>query len=193
MIRRIVNVAASMPDVWYTGIDKKYSRFTDVKHVGEGNDQMGPGIYLTTDPRDAARYGKYIHKCRIKWKKRLNAYADVDKRLLRYLINEVPDWEVENNDWYGMESGEVAKQYVYRMFLEHTNVQMVSQLIGSTTYYRDSVYKMVENLTKFGYTGTVNPAGSTQNQKYNNDVLHAVVYDPKAITILEVIDRKDII
>jgi len=182
--------AGPQQDLWYMGRDSKLSTFT-TNHVGSGNDQLGPGLYFGSTPDIARMYGSKIHVCTIKWRKKLKPYGPVNQDLLAFILDGVPDWESENEEVWGLGSGEEAKARVFDSYDRYSNLQMISSMQGTVMYYRDSPQKLVARLAK-KYTGFIAPAGATQNNAYHNKDNFAVVYDPKAIQLVEVIDRKDL-
>lgn len=180
---------AASGERWYTGLPRKLSTFT-TDHVGTGNDQLGPGLYFASEPSIASAYGAYIHECEIKWRKKLNPYAKASKKLIAFLLDQIPDWSAENDHYWGERTPEEAKRNLFSSLTSgQNNIEAISLLPTSTLYYSRNTPKLLENLVKAGYTGFVVPAGSTSRGPTSNEDDFAVVFDPKAVKVVNVMER----
>ena len=83
----------------YHGTAHTFSAF-DYPYIGKGTDQEGPGIYLTTDISDAARYGRHIMVVEADFKKFVPHMGRISRRDIRYMIRHAPDvdYDLENYD-----------------------------------------------------------------------------------------------
>lgn len=167
--------------VWYTGNNEQFDKFSTL-HVGQGNDQLGPGLYFTTSRETAENYGDNVYVCNIKWDRVLDPYDDVDLELMDFLLDQI-EWS-EEWDW---ESSRQARDTFSRM----TNLGMISQLATSFRFYSDNEYKLIKFISDYGYTGFVVGAGSTINQEREDKEKWAVIWDDDAIVIRERLGRSD--
>jgi len=170
----------AVDQTWYHGSTKPITNFTS-EFVGKGNDQMGPGIYFTSDRKESLNYGQSIAEVKLNWKKKLDPYADVDQKLLDFLLEKIPDWDAENDAFWGEPTADEAKRKLRETLVGGSNVWMLSQLQGSTMYYGGNPKALIDNVVAFGYSGFEVPSGSTQNEPSSLETKWAVVFDPSII------------
>lgn len=170
----------AVDQTWYHGSTKPIMNFTS-EFVGKGNDQMGPGIYFTSDRKESLNYGPSIAEVKLNWKKKLDPYADVDQKLLDFLLDKIPDWDAENDAFWGEPTADEAKRKLRETLVGGSNVWMLSQLQGSTMYYGGNPKALIDNVVAFGYSGFEVPSGSTQNEPSSLETKWAVVFDPSII------------
>lgn len=171
---------------WYAGHQTRLGAF-DPARVGQGNDQLGPGFYMTDDPANARHYGPFVHELRVTWKKVLptaQLYAPIPAVMLRAFLDAIPK---EEEYWQDFDE-RPARGYAMalRAFEGHTFLRAVSNLQGTFTWYRDEPARILRVLVGLGYTGFTVPAGSTQNEPSKLATTWAVVWDENALRIVDV-------
>lgn len=94
---------AAVPSLVYHGSKQKISKFTlDKLGTGSGHDQEGPGLYFTSDPKDAAAYANpngFIYEVWITPRKIVPQTGKVNRKMIERLIRQSPDLDDRLTDW----------------------------------------------------------------------------------------------
>lgn len=169
---------------FYHGSTHKIGSFVD-EFVGQGNNQLGPGIYFSTDVHDALAYsGKdgFIYEVSINLRNDLNTTQKVNPRVCKALMMNTPDESAWTN-W------DENKNIAIKMALQNTleisdNMLDALMTIWGDWYMQDEVM-FVRELAKLGFDGSIYP-------NYNNSgSTWAVVYNPQSITINKIHNPTD--
>jgi len=88
----------------YHGSPQKITNFTDEFVGGEGaTDQEGPGIYFTTNYKEALGYadGGYVYTAKLTPRLLFDETEDIniEKRLIERLVLMSSDWKSTGRDW----------------------------------------------------------------------------------------------
>ncbi|MFA5489184.1 MAG: hypothetical protein WC284_08185 [Candidimonas sp.] len=173
----------------YHGSETKIKKFSlDHLSSGSGNDQEGPGIYLTNAIDDSRIYGKYIHTVEAKLykSKRLPEKRTLNYQWIRNLIYKSPDWkEVEYMNWsenparaLDRASTQIMESYGPRDFRE-----AMEQIWYD--YYRDHSDVWLKKLIINGYEWfDVKKEGIRYED--TGILIHYIVFNPERLNIIKV-------
>src|SRR5690606_3802265 len=99
-LQRRAGLVMEAREIFYHGSNHKIEQFT-TEFVGNGTDQEGPGIYLTSDPNDAKRYGNFIHTVQVFYNKKrlIPERKKISYEGLARFIKRSPDAAEELQNW----------------------------------------------------------------------------------------------
>ncbi len=128
--------------ILYHGTEKKFNAF-DLKHMGKGNDEVGPGIYLSVAFDVASHYGE-VMKVEIDFKevKRLSV-KEVD-----FMIDNAPNLEDDLTNW--AEDRNEAIRQLKTSILDNDTLKEVIKTIHYELYkYNNKEFCI--NMVRLGY------------------------------------------
>jgi hypothetical protein len=166
----------------YHGAPKPIEKFVD-DFVGNGTDQEGPGIYLTTNEEDAAGYARKsegngrIYKVTLHLNKIIPLKGKVKESEIDQLIDWAPEFESKLMDW-GSESLEENR----RLFKQSLKREKTPKDVFLSIWYNLYRYQPVEyvrNMVLLGYDGFI-------VQKDFMNTKHIIVYNPKCIKVEDI-------
>lgn len=167
--------------IWYHGRSVKSTKF-DPKYTGRGTDQQGPGFYFSSDLKDAASYAYpngIVIKAKLNLRKELpDKGRKANEKEIKFLMDKALDLDGYLTNWD--ENPSKAYNKAFNSFMDD---ELPYQQVWADLYrYEPELY--LKNLVKLGYDGHESPVDS--------DARHMIVYNPKSIEVLEVIDYKDV-
>jgi hypothetical protein len=168
--------------IWYHGRTVKSAEFKE-EFTGKGTDQEGPGFYFTDDPIQAAGYAYpdgVIITAKLKLRKELPEKAKTSD--IKFLLENSPNYEYNLSNWH--EDPKKAASIALKAMLDQDDVYQQVWV----DFYRYDPEDYLKNLVKLGYDGH---SALWIKRHGTGDVEHMVVYNPKAIEVLEVTPYKD--
>ena len=165
----------------YHGAPRPIEKFSD-DFVGNGVDQEGPGIYMTTNEEDAAGYARKsegdgrIYKVIIHLKKPIPSKGKVKESEIDTLIDWAPDFESKLMDW-GSEVLEENRR-LFKQSLKREKTPKDVFLAIWYNLYRYVPQEYVRNMVLLGYDGFI-------VQKEFMNTKHIIVYNPKCIEVID--------
>jgi len=170
------------PDqVWYHG---RTQEITDFKKSLEflskdNNDEHGPGIYLTTDQKDAKGYGNFIHVVKFEPTgeiiKRGDKIKSTDFKIATKIIKDFGnEWEMEANNWHQNPSQGI-KEFL-NSISKSSNDRVDFYEYVWADYFRYTPRLFVDGMVANGIDGLIIPGyagteGMTHLVAYNTDAL----------------------
>jgi hypothetical protein len=158
-------------EIWYHGSDRKITSWS-TEFTGKGTDQDGAGIYFTTDEEDAQIYGKHVQKVSLEFKKQMSLKAKPIKREIEQLIKKAPNYKDTLMDFAEDEKEAFIK--AVNNYIEYNDTHWEAVKFIEADFYRREGDKYCKAMTSLGYDGVI------IDINYNN-ILHAVVWNPKII------------
>jgi len=165
-------------EIWYHGSNRKIISWS-TSYTGKGTDQEGAGIYFTTNREDAQIYGKYIQKVKLDFKKQMSLKAKPIKREIEQLIKKAPNYKDTLMDFAEDEKEAFIK--AVNNYLEYNDTHWEAVKFIEADFYRREGDKYCKAMTSLGYDGVI------IDINYNN-ILHAVVWNPKIIKGIQMSD-----
>lgn len=159
---------------WFHGSPIKISNF-NLNRAGNGTDQEGAGIYLTSDKEDALMYGKHIHKVILKSTKKLSTTSKPKKVDLIKLIKQAPNYLETLENW-GYDNENENLNECLKGYLDYSDTNFNAIKTIEADFYRGAGKEYCIALSKIGYDYTI------IDIKYNK-ILHAIVWNPKILEI----------
>lgn len=178
----------SVPKILYHGRGRKHSTYFDINTVA-GNDaldQNGPGIYLTSDLKDAMRYTK-PGGVLLTIEHSLKNVIFEDDRLGKYktialkMINDAPKLDETLIDW-GYDPPYTNRIQAYNE-MRDVLIDPVSakdtflNIWGDVYYNHGNGVLYVKNMAKYGIDGLLVPQ--------RDNTVHVIVYNPKKLKIVD--------
>ena len=168
----------------YHGSPHQINKFTD-DFVGEGVDQEGPGIYMTTNEEDAYGYARKsenggtgkVYKVILQMNKVIKDKGRVKESEIDSMIRWCEDYEEKLMDW-GSENLE-ENMRLFKASLKRENTPKDVFLSIWYNLYRYKPVDYVRNMVSLGYDGLI-------VQKEFMNTKHIVVYNPKVIKVQEI-------
>ena len=158
----------------YHGTAHTFSAF-DYRCIGNGTDQEGPGIYLTTDISDAARYGRHIMVVEADFKKFVPHNGRISRRDIRYMIRHAPDVDYDLENYDENPTTALAKA-VHAMVAYNETPNDAFQGVCAD-FYRYNPVEFVKTMTALGYDGV-------QIERCDG-VIHYVAYNLENLRIVD--------
>jgi len=164
----------------YHGKPKPITGFSYDFITADGNNQEGAGFYLTTDPKDAKKYGNYIYIVEAAYRKLVPQHGEKNMDEAKRLIMLAPNVKEELLSW-----GDTPQKglWAYMMGLDgytkpNNPLDMFTQIW--IDFYRYAPAEWMKAMVKLGYDGTLikQPYGK------KNDFVHFVAYDPRKLKII---------
>jgi len=150
--------------------------------VGQGVDQEGPGIYMTTNEEDAAGYARKsegdgrIYKVIVHLKKPIPSKGRVKEAEIDSLIDWCEGYEDKLTDW-GHENLQDNIKAFKQSLRRQPNPKEVFLSIWYDLY-RHNPINYVRNMVLLGYDGLI-------VQKEFMNTKHIIVYNPKCIEVVD--------
>ena len=130
----------------YHGSNYKIENFKD-EFVGKGIDQHGPGIYFTTNPETAEKYGKFMYEVDCDINKILSDKNKATDKEINFLLNNAPNLEDTLTDWgVSPQKGLVAYK---KAIFSQTQTEAFESIWYD--FYRKEPIEYVRNVSKLGY------------------------------------------
>lgn len=171
--------------VWYHGRDVKLDSFhKSFEYITrEGNNEHGPGIYLTSQQKDAKGYGNFIHQVKFTGnaiQRGDKATYDDAKLATRMIKKYASDWEMEANNWHENASKGVDEFVKSILSSASDRVDFWKYVWGD--FFRYEPIKFTEGMKSIGIDGIIVPgyAGT-------DGMAHLIAYNPDALEIENII------
>lgn len=172
----------------YHGSPTEIQTFTD-EFVGgeEATDQEGPGIYFTTNHKEAIGYaeGGYVYTVRLTPRRLFDESkaSNIKRALIDKLVFLSSDWESTGSDW--SENPRVGIKMLIDSAYEYNDTEKdLIQQIWIEAYRYDGV-NFVRNCAKLGIDGLIVNREAGIMFDRNNDK-HIIVYNPNIIEVKNV-------
>lgn len=171
---------------WYHGRGRKIDGFADsIEHITkEATNEQGPGIYLTSGPDDARKYGKFIHQVEFRPSGEILRKGDKikpnDKAKAERLIKNFADnWKLEAQNYSpNIENG--IKTYL-RGNVDSAEDRVDFWLDVWYSFFRYDPKSFVKGMSSIGIDGMILPSYGG-----HGDFVHAVVYNADALSVVSV-------
>lgn len=166
----------------YHGSKTEITNFvTDFVGGKDAHDQNGPGIYFTSHPEDAAKYGNHVYKVTLNPKKLLteSKFKNIDKPKLIKLCKMKEDWEMYANDWDINPNIGLTKMVNDAIEYNDNEIEIWLQIWYDM--YKNSGKEFVNNMTKIGIDG-IKVKGYNYTE---SEFIHYIIYNPNIIVIEE--------
>lgn len=159
----------------FHGMTADFNTFTD-ENVGNGNDQEGPGIYLSNNENDASTYCRgngFLYTVEMNLQKTVEkiSHARLFQKVSK-LIEAAPNKHETLMDWD--ENPSEAWSMVVGFIMEGETAHDVFQSVWYE-FYRNSPVQYIRNMVKLGYDGVIVPK--------TNGIIHYIVFNPNCLTI----------
>jgi len=181
----ITEAARKIP-IFYHGSNNRIESFS-LEHLGTGIglDQYGPGIYLTSSPQDAARYGKYIHTVEVDIpRSRFLGKRKISRQQVEELIKKAPDFEDRLTNWD--ENPRVAfkkaTDNIFRSYYDDMR-EACEQVWFDFYYPNHHTVDYLRRMVEMGYDAFTVKLGEPW---YTTDTVHMIVFNPKCLQIVSV-------
>lgn len=170
-LNEIYEIIAS--NVWYHGRKVHATEF-NLDKTGNGNDESGPGFYFSSDLKDAASYA-YPNGIVIKAELNLRKLTPEkpNKLDIHTLIRAAPNLADTLTNWDENPNKAFKQAFDVIMKVDDPYQQVWID------FYKHYPAEYLKNMMQLGYDG--------HESKMPKSVRHMVVYNPKAIKMLEVI------
>jgi hypothetical protein len=172
----------------YHGSQTEIKTFSD-EFVGgeEAKDQEGPGIYFTTNHREATGYaeGGYVYTARVSPRRLLDEsnWKGIKRSLIEKLVFLSGNWKDTGNNWD--ENPRVGIKMLIDSAYEYNDSEKdLLQQIWIEAYRYDAV-NFVRNCVKLGIDGLIVNREAGIMFDRNNDK-HVIIYNPNVIEVTNV-------
>lgn len=172
----------------YHGSPTEIQTFSD-EFVGgrDATDQEGPGIYFTTNHKEATGYaeGGYVYTVRITPRRLFDESnaRNIKRSLMEKLVFLSSDWKSTGSDW--SENPRVGIKMLIDSAYEHNDTEKdLLQQIWIEAYRYDGV-NFVRNCVKVGIDGLIVNREAGIMFERNNDK-HIIIYNPDIIEVTDV-------
>lgn len=159
----------------FHGMTADFDAFTD-DFVGNGNDQEGPGIYLTTDEADAQFYCRgngVLYTVEMELRKTVSTKRKASKREVEKMMRAAPDLDDTLQNW-DENKGEAFRQALAAM-LKNEPAHAAFQSVWYD-FYRNAPVQYLRNMVGLlGYDGVIVP---------KEKVTHFIVFNPAVLRIV---------
>jgi hypothetical protein len=170
-----------IPTEWYHGTPSPITSFSD-EFVGNGIDQEGPGIYLTSNYEDAVGYARksesgtgVVYQLELNFRKLVPLNKKAIRKEIIQMIDWAPELETFLSNWD--ENPKKAKLIALNSILNSKNAHDSFQSVWFD-FYKNSPIDYVRNMVSLGYDGVMVPR-SFMNTK------HIIVYNPRIIKVVD--------
>lgn len=168
--------------VWYHGRAVNSTVF-DIKYTGKGHDQEGPGFYFSSDFEDSAHYAGatgIIIAAKIKPERLVRGKPEQNINAIRSLMKRSPHLEsaLTNFD----ENRDRAFNMALNSFIEtNDTLKDAFQSVWVDIFEKDSEEYLKALIAK---------RWDAHYATWVREVKHIIVYNPKAIKMVDVFDRE---
>ncbi len=166
----------------YHGSKVLFKEFSD-EFIGvkDANDEDGAGIYLTNNIEEAKMYGKYLYYLKLTSNKKVPMTGEVDLDVAIEFIKKSPRYELSMSNYD--ENIDVALKN-FMGYIEHDRLTNPYEFFQKVWYdvYRYEEIAWARNMVDIGYDYAV---------VKKRESSHIVVYNPKIINIIDVVERKE--
>ena len=168
----------------FHGKPRPISQFSYQFITKEGNNQEGPGFYLTSDIADAKKYGNNIYIVNASYRKLVPVQGTKNLKEALAMVKMAPDVSEELLNW-GDNATQGLANYLKGLasYTKPNNPQDMFLQIW-TDFYRDSrLTAYLKNMVKIGYDGMLikTPYG------HKNPFYHFIAFDPDKLKIVGMI------
>ncbi len=149
----------------------------DYRYVGKGNDEEGPGFYLTDMAEDARRYGRFVYQVEATFRKLVPNHGSLSAKQqqeIALLIRAAPNRDETLQNWD--ENPRVAFRQAVRGIIEYTESPHDAFMQVWWDFYRDDPTLYLVNMVKLGYDGVEAP--------FTGPARHFVAFDPDKLEII---------
>lgn len=168
---------------WFHGTSVNFDKFTD-EFVGTGHDQEGPGIYFTSNEEDATGYSRKSdsHGALFIVNLNFNKAVPTNKKAKVSEIGQLIEWASNYQEILGNwdENPKVAMKTAMSSILREASCHESFKSVWYE-FYRHEPVEFVRNLVMLGYDGVI-------VKKEFMNAYHAIVYNPKAINIVDKVE-----
>ena len=165
--------------IWYHG-RKAASEEFDPQHVGKGNDQEGPGFYLSRDAEDALRYagpgGRFL-EVEVTTRKLASNKNKAKRADIQALIERCPDLPDRLTDWDMDPDKALEKAVDATLKSNDTEKDAFQQVWIDFFRYQPAAY--LEALIAMGYDGHLASRPETP---------HLIMYNPNKINVVKTVE-----
>jgi GNAT superfamily N-acetyltransferase len=177
-----ISEGTSSTRTFYHGSDHKITAFSlDHLGSGQGADQEGPGIYLTSSKKDACMYGKYIHTIAVSIpKSRILGKKKALRTGVEILIRSAPNRDETLQNWD--EDPRIAFHKAVDVIMDSygdDRREAYESVWGD--FYRDHSADYLKKLIRFGYDGFELPRA--------DGIVHLIAFNPAKLKIVAVEER----
>lgn len=175
------SINEALPRYMYHGRLRQIDAF-DPKRTGKGNDQEGPGFYLTDSWADARKYAYptgYVHVVEVRLRKTVPLTGPVNAQQVRKLLKAAPGIKDTLTDWD--EDPGTAMAMLVDSIVNYTNGPHDAFQQVWYEAYRGHEADYLKRMVAMGYDGVeIDKAtrGGTQ---------HAVVFNPAALKVVKAV------
>ena len=176
--------------IFYHGSNSEISQFSLANlGTGLGNDEFGPGIYLTSLASDAARYGKIVHTVEVSIPaKRLLGKRRITREEIESLIKKSPDLEDKLTNWD--ENPRIALQNaVNSIYEKDKDYRKACEQVWFDFYHPHYTVDYINRMVELGYDGFKMPR--EPGTWYDEGTVHLVVFNPSCLHVVSK-DSEDI-
>lgn len=158
----------------YHGTPHTFPAF-EYQYIGNGTDQEGPGIYLTSDIRDAARYGQHIMIVEAEFNHFVPLTGKTSPREIKYMIEHAPDaaYVLENYD----ENPTIALREAIHDTIAFNETPHDAFQSVCADFYRYDPVDFVKNMVSLGYDGV--------KIERRDNVTHFIAYNLDNLRIID--------
>lgn len=181
---RATDLLTEGKETWYHGSAVKISHFTlDKLSSGTGIDQEGPGIYLTSDPIDARKYGQFVHVVQAKINK--SRLMPDNKKIMpdtiRRLIYQSPvkDDALSNWDENPNRALTLAVNSIYESYGPNEYRECMEQIWYD--FYVDHSALYLSKMRVYGWDGFILP---------RTNCSHFICFSPDILTITGILPNE---
>jgi len=172
----IRNLLENKNNFLYHGSKYKFSKFV-LDYVNfDANNQLGPGIYLTNDPKEARNYSYpdgYVYKLNlINTSNLVPKDIEINQDQIEQLLKSAPDLTGSLSDWD--EDPKEAYKMLLDSILNNDDMTEALQSVWIETY-KQKEKDFCSNCIKVGIDGIIVQTGSST---------HYVLYNPSIIQIV---------
>lgn len=162
----------------YHGSNEKFSRFKFDASVNTHGNSDGFGLYFATDIETAQLYGKYIYEVQLNIRKLISRTRITLKRPVIERLLDVLSVGGQQLDYYWNFQ---TKQKAFDSFRYCKNdVDVINNIVSVIGNSKD----VLAELSKMGYSHTI------QSDNFKDGDVHYIMFDPKDIKIIKVLDNK---
>ena len=169
----------------YHGSDHLFNRFAFV-NVGKesGTSGAGFGIYLTDNPNDATKYGKFLYTVQAQLQKelsntKLNLSKDQVRTILRRFEQEVQ--KTDGNSYVECWEYDENKALTNLIKYNSSDVDLINDIINST----NCPIEMMTVITSLGYTHAIDKETPNRKRKDGSITTNYVIFNLDCLRIVK--------
>jgi hypothetical protein len=183
-----VSAVKNLPEVWYHGSDRPRSEWV-LDNVGlkGANDNQGPGLYFTSDLRNARSYGENIAFVKLNLRKLVPRVGSVwrYRDRIEWLIKRAPDYKETLENW-GEDYYKALRDAVNGM-ITYSDGPFDAFTQVWADFYPGDAKSYLERMSQW-WDGTV----VTMESAYYGQVRHAIVFNPLKIKTIRLTTRTEL-